>query len=87
MFQWSPEFIFITLSILAVTVITTGHNALGTSASDIFDRNLTGNDGHRQSSPLRGMNFSETSEVYTIKEFWKRQLSLMSMKVWLETNQ
>ena len=67
MFQWSLEFIFITLSILAVTVITTGQNALGTSASDIFDRNLTGNDGHRQSSPLKGMNFSETSEVYSHK--------------------
>src|SRR5574341_121449 len=69
MLQWSPEFIFITLAILTVTVImtviTTGHSALGTSASDIFDRNLTGNDGHTQSSALKGMNFTKTSEVYS----------------------
>jgi hypothetical protein len=48
-----------------MTVVTTGHSALGTSASDIFDRNLTGNDGHTQSSALKGMNFSKTSEVYS----------------------
>ena len=64
MLQRSPEFIFIILSMLAVTVITTGQDALGTSASDIFERNLTGNDGQVQSSPLKEMNFSETSEVY-----------------------
>ena len=65
MLQRSLEFIFITLSILTVTVITTGQDVLGTSASDIFDRNLTGNDGQSQSSPLKEMNFSETSEVYS----------------------
>src|ERR1044071_69790 len=69
MLQRPPEFIFVTLAILTVTVImtvvTTGHSALGTSASDIFDRNLTGNDGHTQSSALKGMNFSKTSEVYS----------------------
>lgn len=69
MLHRSPEFIFITLAILTatviMTVITTGHSALGTSASDIFDRNLTGNDGHTQSSALKGMNFSKTSEVYS----------------------
>lgn len=50
MVERSPEFIFITLSMLAVTVIVTitGHDALGTSASDIFDRNLTGNDGQKR---------------------------------------
>jgi uncharacterized membrane protein YczE len=53
MLQRSPEFILITLSMLAVTVIITGQDALGTSASDTFERNLTGNDGHRQSSPFK----------------------------------
>ena len=65
MLQRSPEFIFITLSMLAVTVIITGQDALGTSASDTFERNLTGNDGQGQSSPLKEMNFSETSEAYS----------------------
>lgn len=59
MVERSHEFIFITLSMLAVTVIVTitGQYALGTSASDIFERNLTGNDGQAQSSPLKEMNF------------------------------
>ena len=61
----SGEFVFITLSMLAVTVIITAQDALGTSASDIFDRNLTGNDGQGQPSPLKEMNFSETTEAYS----------------------
>jgi len=61
----SREFVFITLSMLAVTVIITGQDALGSSASNIFDANLTGNDGQGQSSPLKEMNFSETAEAYS----------------------
>lgn len=55
----SREFVFITLSMLDVTVIITGQDALGSSASNIFDANLTGNDGQGQSSPLKEMNFSD----------------------------
>ena len=62
MFLGSREFILITL---AATVIITGQHALGSSVSNAFDRNLTGNDGQGQSSPLKGMNFSETSEAYS----------------------
>jgi suppressor of ftsI len=61
----SREFVFITLSMLAVTVIITGQDALGSSASNIFDANLTGNDGQGQSSPLKEMNFSESTEAYS----------------------
>ena len=61
----SREFVFISLSMLAVTVIITGQDALGSSASNIFDANLTGNDGQGQSSPLKEMNFSETTEAYS----------------------
>jgi suppressor of ftsI len=61
----SREFVFITLSMLAVTVIITGQDALASSVSNAFDRNLTGNDGQEQSSPIKEMNFSETSEAYS----------------------
>ena len=61
----SREFVFITLSMLTVTVIITAQVALGTSASNTFDRTLTGNDGQEQSSALKEMNFSETSEAYS----------------------
>ena len=61
----SREFVFISLSMLSVTVIITGKDALGSSASNIFDANLTGNDGQGQSSPLKEMNFSETTEAYS----------------------
>lgn len=61
----SREFVFITLSMLAVTIIITAQDALGTSASNTFDRTLTGNDGQEQSSALKEMNFSETSEAYS----------------------
>lgn len=60
-----PELKFITLSMLAVTVIITGQDALGTSASNIFNRDLTGNDGKEQLSPLKGLNFSKTAEAYS----------------------
>jgi suppressor of ftsI len=51
---------------LAVIVIITGQDALGTSASNVFDANLTGNDdGQGQPSPLEGMNFSKTTETYS----------------------
>ena len=61
----SREFLFITLSMLTLTVIITGQDVFGTSATDIFDLNLTANDGQGQSSPLKEMNFSETSEAYS----------------------
>ena len=61
----SCEFVFITLSMLSVIVIITGQDALGSSASNIFNANLTGNDGQGQSSLLKEMNFSETSEAYS----------------------
>ena len=61
----SPEFIFITLSMLAAIVIITSQDALGGSASDIFEGNLTGDVGPGQSSPLKEMNFSETTEAYS----------------------
>jgi hypothetical protein len=61
----SREFVFITLSMISVTVIITGQAALATSATNIFDENLTGVDGQGQSSPLKGMNFSETTEEFS----------------------
>jgi len=61
----SREIVFITLSMIAVAVIITGRAALGSSATNIFDENLTGVDGQGQSSPLKGMNFSETAEEYS----------------------
>ena len=39
---------------LAVTVIFTGQDALGTSASDTFERNLTGNDKENEDSDICG---------------------------------
>ncbi|HZD36678.1 MAG TPA: multicopper oxidase family protein [Nitrososphaeraceae archaeon] len=65
MVRRSREFVFITLFTIAVTVIITGQAALGSSATNIFNENLTGVDGQGQSSPLKGMNFSETTEVYS----------------------
>lgn len=65
MFQRSQKFIFIILSMFAVTVIITGQDALCTSASNIFDLDLTGNDGQEQTSPLKEMNFSKTIETYS----------------------
>src|SRR5215510_11434652 len=61
----SREFVFITLSMLTVTVVITNQDALGSSASNTFERSLTGNDGQEQSSPLKEMNFSKTSEAYS----------------------
>lgn len=61
----SREFVFIILSMLSVTVIITGQDALGSSVSNAFDRNLTGNDDEGDSSPLKEMNFSESSEAYS----------------------
>jgi len=49
-----------------MTVIITSQDALGTSATNMFDVNLTGNNGQEeQPSPLKGMNFSKTMEVYS----------------------
>ncbi|HEY7108455.1 MAG TPA: multicopper oxidase family protein, partial [Nitrososphaeraceae archaeon] len=59
------EFVFITLSMLTVTVVITNQDALGSSASNTFERSLTGNDGQEQSSPLKEMNFSKTTEAYS----------------------
>ena len=61
----SREFVFITLSMLAAIVIITSQDALGGSASDVFEGNLTGDVGSGQSSPLKEMNFSETTEAYS----------------------
>ena len=61
------EFMFTTLTILTVTIIFTGQNALGTSASNIFNPGLTGNDDLEKTSLLKGMNFSKTAEVHSQK--------------------
>ncbi|MDR4511147.1 MAG: multicopper oxidase family protein [Nitrososphaeraceae archaeon] len=65
MFIQSRKFVFITLSMLSFIAIITGQDTFGTSASNMFDENLTDIIGQGQSSPLKGMNFSKTNSVHS----------------------